>query len=97
MYNSYFDASSQDNEGEVQTPITPAVTTTKVNSLDNIPFNIETTPEVTKGVHNDGGSGSSSGKAKRDVIDLDDVMQKDNGSKKLKNAEEVEVVNEEDD
>ncbi|PWA44636.1 replication protein A 70 kDa DNA-binding subunit B [Artemisia annua] len=88
---------NEDNEGEIQTPVTPAVTTTKVNSLDNIPFNIETTPEVTKGVHKDGGSGSSSGKAKRDVIDLDDGMQKDKGSKKLKNAEEVGVLNEEDD
>ncbi|PWA74463.1 nucleic acid-binding, OB-fold protein [Artemisia annua] len=88
---------NEDNEGEIQTPVTPAVTITKVNSLDNIPFNIETTPEVTKGVHKDGGSGSSSGKAKRDVIDLDDGMQKDKGSKKLKNAEDVEVLNEEDD
>ncbi|PWA75791.1 replication protein A 70 kDa DNA-binding subunit B [Artemisia annua] len=88
---------NEDNEGEIQTPVTPAVTTTKVTSLDNIPFNIETTPEVIKGVHKDGGSGSSSGKAKRDVIDLDDGMQKDKGSKKLKNAEEVGVLNEEDD
>lgn len=97
MYIHYYFFSSQDNEGEIQTPVTPAVTTNKAASLDNIPFNIETTPEVIKGVHKDSGSGTSSGKSKRDVIGLDDGMQKDKGSKKLKNAEEVGVLNEEDD
>ncbi|PWA49590.1 replication protein A 70 kDa DNA-binding subunit [Artemisia annua] len=82
---------NEDNEGEIQTPVTPSVTTTKFNAVDNIPFNIESTPEVTKATHKDGGSGSSSGKSKRDVIDLDGVVQEDKGSKKLKN--DVELPN----
>ncbi|PWA86686.1 replication protein A 70 kDa DNA-binding subunit B [Artemisia annua] len=84
---------NEDNEGEMQTPVTPSVTTTKFNAVDNIPFNIESTPEVTKATHKDGGSGSSSRKSKREVIDLDDVVPEDNGSKKLKNDVEVEVLN----
>ena len=83
----------QENDGETKTPTTPYVTASKFNSIDNIPFNIEYTPEVVKQMEKDDDGSSSSGKGKRDVINLDEPVEEDVAAKKIKNAAIVEKAN----
>lgn len=77
----------------MNTPITPAVTATKFNAIDKIPFNMEQTPEVMKEIQKDTSGSSSSGKAKRDVISLNDDVHDDTATKKMKNDATVEILN----
>ncbi|PWA62801.1 hypothetical protein CTI12_AA361970 [Artemisia annua] len=84
---------NEENDGETKTPITPAVTANKFNSIDNIPFNIEQTPEVVNQMEKNADGSSSSGKGKRDVINLDEPVEEDVAAKKMKNAATVEKAN----
>ncbi|PWA71499.1 hypothetical protein CTI12_AA280320 [Artemisia annua] len=84
---------NEENDGETKTPTTPVVTANKFNSIDNIPFNIEQTPEVVDQMEKDADGSSSSGKGKRDVINLDEPVEEDVAAKKMKNAATVEKAN----
>ncbi|PWA46652.1 hypothetical protein CTI12_AA504730 [Artemisia annua] len=93
MCNTLLRCLSQENDGETKTPTTPAVTANKFNSIDNIPFNIEQTPEVVDQMEKDADGSSSSGKGKRDVINLDEPVEEDVAAKKMKNAATIEKAN----
>ncbi|GJV88349.1 zf-CCHC domain-containing protein [Tanacetum coccineum] len=81
----------EDQVDDIQTPLLNADGSRKFITGDNIPFNLEDTPNSAKGIAFSEVESSSSGSGKRTIINVDDYNEADEADKRAKKLIQVKV------
>ncbi|GKD82500.1 replication protein A 70 kDa DNA-binding subunit B, partial [Tanacetum coccineum] len=79
----------EDQVDDIQTPLPNAAGSRKFITGDNIPFNLEDTPNSAKGIAFSEVESSSSGSGRRTIINVDDYNEADEADKRAKKLIQV--------